>query len=75
MKGRFSWRWSLACHAIALVSLLSACQAPERAYDAQQPSAPAVRNIGNFNEALRCMDDMFLTYGKTGHLYHNRGYP
>ncbi len=24
----------------------------------------AVRNIGNFNEALRCMDDMFLAQGK-----------
>jgi hypothetical protein len=27
-------------------------------------SLAAVRNIGNFNEALRCMDDMFLAQGK-----------
>ncbi len=45
--------------------LLAACQPrPETAYDAAQPRTAAVRNIGNFNEALRCMDDMFLAQGK-----------
>jgi hypothetical protein len=45
--------------------LLSACQTrPENAYDVAQPQTAAVRNIGNFNEALRCMDDMFLAQGK-----------
>jgi len=49
----------------ALLSMLAACQPrPETAYDEQQPRTGAVHNIGNFNEALRCMDDMFLTQGK-----------
>src|SRR3954471_5242500 len=49
----------------ALLSMLAACQPrPETAYDEQQPRTGAVHNIGNFNEALRCMDDMFLSQGK-----------
>lgn len=45
--------------------LLAACQPrPETAYDVAQPRTAAVRNIGNFNEALRCMDDMFIASGK-----------
>jgi hypothetical protein len=31
---------------------------------AVQPKTAPVRNIGSFNEALRCMDDMFLAQGK-----------
>jgi hypothetical protein len=56
-----------ACRAaVAVLPLLvAACYPrPETAYDAQQPSTRAVRNIGNFNEALRCMDDLFLAQGK-----------
>lgn len=49
----------------AALTLLAACQSqPEAAYDVQHPRTAAVRNIGNFNEALRCMDDMFLAQGK-----------
>jgi hypothetical protein len=51
--------------ATAVLTLLAACQPrPETAYDVAQPRTAAVRNIGNFNEALRCMDDMFLAQGK-----------
>jgi hypothetical protein len=51
--------------AIAVLTLLAACQPrPETAYDVANPRTAAVRNIGNFNEALRCMDDMFLAQGK-----------
>lgn len=58
-------RRSMAKLALAMVTLLSACESrPETAYDVQHPRTPAVRNIGNFNEALRCMDDMFMTQGK-----------
>ncbi len=56
-----------ACRAAvaALPLLVAACYPrPETAYDAQQPSTRAVRNIGNFSEALRCMDDLFLAQGK-----------
>src|SRR6201996_6826799 len=51
--------------ATAMLTLLAACQTrPEAAYDVANPRTPAVRNIGNFNEALRCMDDMFIAQGK-----------
>jgi hypothetical protein len=51
--------------ATAVLTLLAACQTrPETAYDVANPRTAAVRNIGNFNEALRCMDDMFLAQGK-----------
>ena len=51
--------------ATAAAMLLGGCQSrPEDAYDVQHPRTAAVRNIGNFNEALRCMDDMFLSQGK-----------
>lgn len=49
----------------ALAVLLAACSTrPELATVAAQPSTAPVRNIGSFNEALRCMDDMFLAQGK-----------
>jgi hypothetical protein len=51
--------------ATALLTLLAACESrPQTAYDVAQPRTAAVRNIGNFNESLRCMDDMFLAQGK-----------
>ncbi|MDI3305990.1 MAG: DUF4384 domain-containing protein [Acetobacteraceae bacterium] len=55
--------------AVAVLPLLmmmpGACHPrPETSFDAQQPRTAAVRNIGNFSEALRCMDDLFLANGK-----------
>lgn len=45
--------------------LLGACSTrPELATVAVQPTTAPVRNIGSFNEALRCMDDLFLAQGK-----------
>jgi hypothetical protein len=64
-RARFSSRHRSAALATALLTLLAACEArPERAYDVAQPRTAVVRNIGNFNESLRCMDDMFLAQGK-----------
>lgn len=58
-------RRPLAALSMAVLTFLSACQTrPETAYDVAQPRTAAVRNIGNFNEALRCMDDMFIAQGK-----------
>jgi curli biogenesis system outer membrane secretion channel CsgG len=52
------------CAAIGL-TFLTACEPrPQIAYDTAQPQTAAVRNIGNFNESLRCMDDMFIAQGK-----------
>jgi hypothetical protein len=59
-----------------LALLLGACQTrPETAYDVSQPRTAAVRNIGNFNEALRCMDDMFLAQGKSDVYITTAGIP
>lgn len=50
---------------LALAALLAGCAyRPEMATVAVQPKTAPVRNIGSFNEALRCMDDMFLAQGK-----------
>ncbi len=54
-----------AAAVLALLTALAACQTrPQMAYDAANPRTAAVRNIGNFNEALRCMDDLFIAQGK-----------
>jgi hypothetical protein len=42
---------------------------------ANQPATPPVRNIGNFNEALRCMDDMFWAQGKKDIYITSAGLP
>ncbi len=48
---------------LALLLLCGCAARPDTAFDAAQPSTAPVRNIGNFNEALRCMDDMFWRQG------------
>jgi hypothetical protein len=49
----------------AVAALVGGCQPrPELATTAVQPRTAPVRNIGSFNEALRCMDDLFLAHGK-----------
>ncbi len=59
------WFKRPAAWLMALLTGLAACQTrPQMAYDAANPRTAAVRNIGNFNEALRCMDDMFIAQGK-----------
>jgi hypothetical protein len=64
-QARKSARRTGTALATAALTLLAACQTrPEAAYDVVHPQTAAVRNIGNFNEALRCMDDMFLAQGK-----------
>jgi Domain of unknown function (DUF4384) len=75
-RARFSLPKRQAAAVTALLTMLSACQPrPETAYDVAQPRTPAVRNIGNFNEALRCMDDMFLTQGKKDIFITTAGIP
>ena len=62
--------------AAAVVALLSGCASqPERATVAVQPGTAPVRNIGSFDEALRCMDDMFLAAGKRDIFITTAGIP
>src|SRR4051794_17911235 len=61
----------------AIVPLaLAACQTnPELATVAVQPSTAPVKNIGNFNEALRCMDELMLAHGKRDIYITSAGLP
>ncbi len=62
---RLSRRRSPVRRALVALLLLSACHPrPEAGFDAQQPRTAAVRNIGSFSEALRCMDTLFEAHGK-----------
>ena len=67
------------------VALLSACVTPKEHQTwkepeanvtiAAAPKAPAVKTITNFSPALRCMDELFLAYGKNGIVITSTGIP
>lgn len=73
---RFRLARQLCSGALLALLFLSACQPrPETAYDVQNPRTAAVRNIGNFNESLRCMDDLFIAQGKQNIYITTAGIP
>ncbi len=39
------------------------------------PKTPAVKTVTNFSQALRCMDELFLAYGKQGIVVTSAGIP
>jgi hypothetical protein len=41
---------------------------PERATIVAQPQTLPVRNVTSFSASLRCMDDLFVRFGKTSYL-------
>jgi hypothetical protein len=75
---RSAWRMRDLVRALGAVAPLAtaACQpSPELATVAVQPSAAPVKNIGNFNEALRCMDELMLAHGKRDIYITSAGLP
>lgn len=70
---------------IVSMALLSACattkdvktwKEPEaHVTTASAPKAPAVKTITNFSPALRCMDELFLAYGKNSIIITSTGIP
>ena len=42
---------------------------------ASAPKTPAVKTVTNFSQALRCMDELFLAYGKSGIVITSAGIP
>ena len=42
---------------------------------AAAPKTPAVKTITNFSQALRCMDELFLGFGKQGIIITSAGIP
>ena len=58
--------------------LLGACAAPpspQRATVEVQPNTPIVRNITSFTHSLRCMDELFASYGKKDIVITSDGLP
>lgn len=65
---------SAAVAATALV--LAGCQTnPQTASIVAQPNTPVVKNITSFSNSLRCMDDLFLAYGKRNIVITSDGLP
>lgn len=61
---------------LALGLVLAACQPhPETAHVAVQPRTAPVRTITSFNEALHCMDELFLSQGKKDIYITSAGIP
>ncbi len=56
---------------------LAGCQTtnPQVASVIAQPTTPITKNITSFSQALRCMDELFLAYGKTGLVITSDGLP
>ena len=69
-------RWRLRHSCLAGVLALIGCQpSPEMAHMAVQPQTAPVRTITSFNEALRCMDELFLAQGKKDIYITSAGIP
>lgn len=67
-------RMRRSCLALALA--LMGCQpSPELAHVSVQPRTAPVRTITSFNEALRCMDELFLAQGKKDIYITSAGIP
>jgi curli biogenesis system outer membrane secretion channel CsgG len=68
------WRPRRSCLALALA--LMGCQpSPELAHVAVQPRTAPVHTITSFNDALRCMDELFLAQGKKDIYITSAGIP
>ncbi len=64
LEGFNRWRRARPLVAAALLVLGACHPRSDTSFDAQATRTAPVRNIGNFSEALRCMDEMFLAHGK-----------
>jgi curli biogenesis system outer membrane secretion channel CsgG len=62
---------------IGALAILPACKTtnPEAAAVVAQPDTPVVKNITSFSNSLRCMDQLFLDYGKRGIVITSDGLP
>ncbi|MBP9219294.1 MAG: DUF4384 domain-containing protein [Sterolibacterium sp.] len=73
----------LSCRTLLLTpllisSMLSAAYADDdvaRAVDANRPKSAPVKTITSFSQALRCMDELFLAFGKKDIIITSAGMP
>jgi curli biogenesis system outer membrane secretion channel CsgG len=69
-------RWRTRGSCVALGLALMGCQPnPETAHVAAQPRTAPVKTITSFNDALRCMDELFLAQGKKDIYITSAGIP
>ena len=69
-------RWRMRRLWLSLAVALVGCQPhPETAHVAVEPRTAPVRTITSFNEALRCMDELFLAQGKKDIYITSAGIP
>lgn len=74
MRSRFALTMPLM---VAGLAALPGCKTtnPEAAAVVAQPDTPVVKNITSFSNSLRCMDELFLDYGKRGIVITSDGLP
>lgn len=70
-------RLTLAAAGLALTALLAGCAQPnpQTGGVAAAPKTPAQKVLTSFTPALRCMDDLFLAYGKRDIVMTTAGIP
>lgn len=71
------FKWTALTAAVGGCLALASCAqpSPQKAQVAVQPKTPVVKNITSFSESLRCMDDMFVAYGKHDTIITSDGLP
>lgn len=69
------WRSRPTCCLVLVLGLMACQPNPETAHIAAQPQTPPVRTITSFNDALRCMDELFLAQGKKDIYITSAGIP
>lgn len=60
---------------LLLASAASAQDLGAMATTATGPKTPAIKTVTSFSQALRCMDELFLAYGKNGIVITSTGIP
>ena len=61
--------------AIGLIALASCATDPQNAIDIAKPKSLPARNLTNFSESLRCMDRLFVQYGRDDMVITSAGIP
>jgi curli biogenesis system outer membrane secretion channel CsgG len=68
-------RWRRGAYLGLALGLMGCQPNPETAHVAAQPQTAPVRTITSFNDALRCMDELFLAQGKKDIYITSAGIP
>jgi len=65
----------VAAAAIGIIALAGCATDPQRAIDIAKPKTLPARNLTNFSESLRCMDRLYLQYGRSDMVITSAGIP